>query len=71
MINKMKYQILIVGGLLIACSSNVLGYSEAKLTLKILGEDGLPIARAKVGVTYQLPKGTEQGVNFVTVGGVY
>lgn len=65
----MRYQMLIVSSMLAISYSAAFGYSEAKISLKIIGEDGSPVPKAKVGVTYQLPKGTKQDVNFVTIEG--
>jgi hypothetical protein len=69
MLHKYALLVLTVGTMLLAIYTNTFAYSEAKITLEVLGEDGLPVTGAKSGVTYQLPKRTEQGVNFVTIQG--
>jgi len=48
------------------CSS-ALDYPEAQITIKVVDEDGKPIEGAKAGITFEVPKGTSQGINDVTI----
>lgn len=50
----------------VGCSC-ALDYPEAQVTVKVVDENGIPIEGAKAGVTFEMPKGTSQGINNETI----
>src|SRR6266540_1590030 len=53
----------------ISCSCAI-DMPEAKITVKVVNEEGKPIDSAKVGITFEVPKGTTQGIKNVTIEGL-
>lgn len=51
----------------VGCSC-ALDYPEAQVTVKVVDKNGIPIEGAKAGVTFEMPKGTSQGLNNETIG---
>jgi hypothetical protein len=46
--------------------SNAIESPEAKLTLKVVGEDGSPLEKVNVGATFEVSKGTTTGIKYNT-----
>lgn len=67
MIKSKIYVLYLFFFMMAGCSRT---YPEAKVTIKIVDEGGNPIEAADAGVTFELPKGREQGIKNVTERGL-